>query len=71
MWAQEVVDDMDFESYAFAVTWPTPKLESEWRSIMKDPGKFIAKRAAKGAEVSWQKLSKEKREAIKEAKKMK
>ena len=68
MWTQEVIADMDFESYAFAVILSASKTEAEWRSIVKDPSKFIAKRIAKGIEISWQKLSKEQREAMKEAK---
>ena len=56
------------EGYAFAVTLPTPSTEAEWRSIVKDPGKFVAKKLAKGVEVSWQKLNEEQRRAMKEAK---
>ena len=36
----------------FAVTLPTPASEAEWRSIVKDPSKFVAKKLAKGVEVA-------------------
>ena len=52
----------------FAVTLPTPASEAEWRSIVKDPSKFVAKKLAKGVEVAWQKLNPQQREAMKEAK---
>lgn len=48
---------INFDEYAFAVTFPTPSTEAEWRSIVKDP-----------SEVSWQKLSEEQRKAMDEAK---
>ena len=54
--------------YAFAVTLPTPETEAEWRSIVKDPSKFVAKKLAKGVEVAWQKLSPAQRAAMQEAK---
>ena len=54
--------------YAYAVTLPTPTSEAEWRSIVKDPSRFVAKKLAKGVEVSWQRLNNEQRAAMKEAK---
>ena len=62
------LDNINFDEYAFAVTLPTPSTEAEWRSIVKDPSRFVAKRVAKGVEVSWQKLSEEQRKAMGEAK---
>ena len=56
------------EHYAYAVTLPTPTSEAEWRSIVKDPSRFVAKKLAKGVEVSWQRLNNEQRAAMKEAK---
>eukprot|EP00435_Cladocopium_sp_Y103_P024092 s1073_g5.t2 len=56
------------EHYAYAVTLPTPSTEAEWRSIVKDPSRFVAKKLAKGVEVSWQRLNNEQRAAMKEAK---
>ena len=56
------------EQYAFAVTLPTPETEAEWRAIVKDPSKFVAKKLAKGVEVSWQKLNEQQRSAMSEAK---
>eukprot|EP00435_Cladocopium_sp_Y103_P042914 s628_g12.t1 len=56
------------EHYAYAVTLPTPETEAEWRAIVKDPSRFVAKKLAKGVEVSWQRLSAEQRAAMKEAK---
>ena len=58
----------DFEDYVFAVTIPEPKTEAEWRSIVKDPSKFVAKKMAKGVEVSWQKLNNVQKQAMREAK---
>ena len=58
----------DFEDYVFAVTIPEPKTEAEWRAIVKDPSKFVAKKMAKGVEVSWQKLNATQKQAMKEAK---
>ena len=72
MFVDEVALDEIFlnqvEEYAFAVTIPTPANESEWRAIVRDPAKFVAKKLAKGVEVSWQKLNPEQRLAMKEAK---
>ena len=42
------------------------KLTREWRAIVKDPIKFIAKCVAQGIEVSWQKLNKVQRQTMKE-----
>ncbi|CAK9093519.1 unnamed protein product [Durusdinium trenchii] len=42
------------------------KLTREWRAIVKDPRKFIAKCVAQGIEVSWQKLNKVQRQTMKE-----
>ena len=52
----------------FAVTIPAPKNEDEWRAIVKDPSRFVAKKVAKGVEVSWQKLNVQQRSAMTEAK---
>ena len=41
------------EDLIFAVTIPTPENEAEWRAIVKDPTRFVAKKVAKGVEVSW------------------
>ena len=58
----------DFEDLVFAVTIPAPKNEDEWRAIVKDPSRFVAKKVAKGVEVSWQKLNVQQRSAMTEAK---
>ena len=58
----------EFEDIVFAVILPEPKDETEWKAIVKDPQKFMAKKVAKGVEVSWQRLSLEQRAAMKEAK---
>lgn len=47
---------------------PEPQNEKEWRATLKDRGKFIANRVAKGVEVSWPKLNTEQRLAMKQAK---
>ena len=54
--------------YAYAVTLPTLENEREWRAIVKDPSKFVAKKIGKGVEVSWSKLNPAQREAMREAK---
>ena len=66
--AHYVKDSIDFGDYVFAVTLPEPANEKEWRAIVKDPSKFVAKRVAKGVEVSYQRLNEEQRRAMKEAK---
>ena len=58
----------DSEDYVFAVMILEPKTEAEWRSIVKDPSKFVAKKMAKGVEVSWQKLNATQKQAMREAK---
>ena len=71
---QYVKDEINYsemnvmEDLVYAVTIPIPENESEWRSIVKDPGKFVAKKVAKGVEVAWSKLSPLQREAMNEAK---
>ena len=71
-YAEETEMDEQFynmmEQYAFAVTLPVPENENEWRKIVKDPSRFVAKKLAKGVEVSWQRLSQEQRAAMAEAK---
>ena len=58
----------DDENLVFSVMLPEPATEAEWRAIVKDPSKFIAKRVVKGVEVSWSKLNATQRKAMKEAK---
>ena len=62
------LEEIHFEDYAFAVTFPIPWGEAEWRAVVRDPSKFTAKKMAKGVEVSWQKLNEQQRSAMKEAK---
>ena len=58
-------DSLEYmEEYVYSVMLPEPANEGEWRKIVKDPSKFIAKKVAKGVEVSWQKLSPEQRRAM-------
>eukprot|EP00435_Cladocopium_sp_Y103_P049959 s464_g15.t1 len=63
-----VQDSINFVDYVFAVTLPEPINHKEWRAIVKDPSKFVAKKVAKGVEVSYQRLNEEQRRAMKEAK---
>ena len=56
------------ENCAFAVALPEPPHEAEWTAIVQDPSRFVAKKVAKGVEVSWQKLSPTQRAALAEAK---
>ena len=62
------LEAVDLEDMIFGVTLPEPETEAEWRAIVKDPNKFVAKRVAKGVEVAWNKLSPLQRSAMKEAK---
>ena len=41
---------------------------ADWRKIVKDPSKFVAKHVAKGVEISWRRLNEERRRAMAEAK---
>ena len=66
--AQDAFEELAMEDYVFAVTLPAPASEAEWRAIVKDPSKFVAKKVAKGVEVAWQKLNVEQRKAVQEAK---
>eukprot|EP00435_Cladocopium_sp_Y103_P011911 s1821_g3.t1 len=59
----------DFEdNMIYAVTLPTPETTAEWKAIVKEPSKFVAKQLAKGVEVSWHKLNAVQRQAMAEAK---
>ena len=62
------LEPIDLEDMIFGVTLPEPETEAEWRAVVKDPNKFVAKKVAKGVEVSWNKLSPLQRSAMKEAK---
>ena len=64
----EPVPQENFQDYVFSVNVPEPSSEHEWRAIVKDPAKFVAKKVAKGVEVSWQKLNATQRAAMAEAK---
>ena len=61
-----VLELQEFENVVFALILPQLKDETEW----KDPQNFMAKKVAKGVEVSWQRLSLEQRAAMKEPKSM-
>eukprot|EP00435_Cladocopium_sp_Y103_P024810 s2293_g6.t1 len=63
-----VQDSINFVDYVFAVTLPEPTNEKEWRAIVKDPSKFVAKKVAKEVEVSYQRLNEEQSRAMKGAK---
>ncbi|CAE7247758.1 RE1, partial [Symbiodinium sp. CCMP2592] len=52
----------------FGVTIPAPENAAEWRRMVKDPSKFVAKTMAKGVEVTWGRLSDRQRAAMQEAK---
>ena len=60
----------DVESPVFAVTLPAPSNEAEWKSIVKNPKKFLAKSVQKGVEVSYAKLNPAQRAAMDEAMKV-
>ena len=52
----------------FAVTIPAPENASEWKKMVKNPSKFVAKTMQKGVEVTWGRLSERQRQAMQEAK---
>ena len=67
------VDDRagcDVESPVLAVTLNAPSNEAEWKSIVKNPKKFLAKSVQKGVEVSYAKLNPSQRAAMDEAMKV-
>eukprot|EP00439_Symbiodinium_sp_Y106_P058651 s5262_g8.t1 len=53
---------------AFAVTLPAPASEQEWKAIVKNPKRFVAKSVQKGVEVSYAKLNPQQRAAMDSAK---
>eukprot|EP00439_Symbiodinium_sp_Y106_P067735 s201_g11.t1 len=52
----------------YAVTISAPKDAAEWRRMVKDPSKVVAKTMAEGVEVTWGRLSDRQRTAMQEAK---
>ena len=65
---EEDAGESTFQDYVFSVNLPEPRNEHEWRAIVKDPSKFVAKKVAKGVEVAWHKLNSDQRRAMAEAK---
>ena len=65
---ETVEEQVILEDLVYAVTIPSPQNEKEWKAIVKEPSKFVAKKMAKGVEVSWSKLSPVQRQAMSEAK---
>ncbi|CAE7912341.1 unnamed protein product, partial [Symbiodinium necroappetens] len=61
--------DEEVGSGIYAVTLDTPANDKEWRKVLKDPRKFLAKSVQKGVEVSWNRLNDAQRVAMSEAKK--
>eukprot|EP00439_Symbiodinium_sp_Y106_P078915 s1939_g17.t1 len=57
-------------SYSFAITLDAPASESEWKAIVKNPKKFVAKSVQKGVEVSYAKLNSTQRAAMDNAMKV-
>ncbi|CAE7708420.1 RE2, partial [Symbiodinium microadriaticum] len=53
-----------------AVTLEAPATEAEWKSLVKNPKKFLAKSVQKGVEVSYAKLNPQQRRAMDEAMKV-
>ena len=60
-------DDVQ-DTPVFAVTLPAPQTEQEWKNIVKNPKRFIAKSVQKGVEISYAKLNQEQRAAMDSAK---
>ena len=57
-------------SHSFAITLDAPASESEWKAIVKNPKKFVAKSVQKGVEVSYAKLNSTQRAAMDNAMKV-
>ena len=63
MYSEEEVDEG-----IYSVTIDMPANDKEWRRVLKQPEKFLAKSVQKGVEVSWNRLNPEQRQAMTEAK---
>ena len=57
------------ESGVYSVILDMPANDKEWKKVLKDPRKFLAKSVQKGVEVSWNRLDEVQRAAMNEAKK--
>ncbi|CAE7373259.1 RE1 [Symbiodinium necroappetens] len=57
------------ESGIYSVILDMPANDREWKKVLKDPRKFLAKSVQKGVEVSWHRLDDVQRAAMTEAKK--
>ena len=58
----------EVEEGIYSVTIDMPANDKEWRRVLKQPEKFLAKSVQKGVEVSWNRLNPEQRQAMTEAK---
>ena len=67
-WAKEDVEAIS--TPVFAVTLDAPATEAEWKSLVKNPKRFLAKSVQKGVEVSYAKLNPQQRRAMDEAMKV-
>ncbi|OLP85639.1 putative transposon protein [Symbiodinium microadriaticum] len=67
-WAKEEVEASS--TPVFAVTLDAPATEAEWKSLVKNPKRFLAKSVQKGVEVSYAKLNPQQRRAMDEAMKV-
>ncbi|OLP81054.1 Copia protein [Symbiodinium microadriaticum] len=66
---QLMYSEEEVGSGIYAVTLDMPANDKEWRKVLKDPRKFMAKSVQKGVEVSWNRLDDVQRAAMSEAKK--
>ena len=66
---QLMYSEEEVGSGIYAVTLDVPANDKEWRKVLKDPRKFMAKSVQKGVEVSWNRLNDAQRAAMSEAKK--
>ena len=66
---QLMYSEEEVGSGIYAVTLDMPANDKEWRKVLKDPRKFMAKSVQKGVEVSWNRLNDAQRAAMSEAKK--
>ncbi|CAE7201713.1 RE1, partial [Symbiodinium sp. KB8] len=65
---QLMYTEEEFNDGVYSVVLDMPANDKEWRKVLKDPKKFLAKSVQKGVEVSWNRLDDQQRRAMTEAK---
>ncbi|CAE7352648.1 RE1, partial [Symbiodinium microadriaticum] len=65
---QLMFSEAEVNDGVYSVVLDIPANDKEWRRVLKDPKKFLAKSVQKGVEVSWNRLDESQRKAMSEAK---